>query len=232
MIKAVFFDLYGTLAKFHPAREDVQTQACQPFGFQVARDGLVRGYAVADEWMASTNASSTPVHAMSREQRAQFFAEYERLVLQGAGVNVDMETAGRVWDRVRQIPYGLVLFEDVIPALGDLKEHGLTLATLTNVPWPIQQMCDELGLSPYLDFALTSWEVGAGKPHPPIFLEGLKRAGVAPAEALMVGDSYRSDVQGALGVGIRPLLLDRDGVLPPVDECPKISNLTQVTGHL
>ena len=57
MTKAVFFDLYGTLARFHPPREEVQAQACEPFGFNVARDGLVQGYAVADEWMAKVNAA-------------------------------------------------------------------------------------------------------------------------------------------------------------------------------
>ena len=232
MIKAIFFDLYGTLVRFHPPREEIQTQACEPFGFTVTREGLVIGYTLADEWMARANASRKLVPQMAREERDRFFAEYERLVLRGAGVDVDLETAGRVWARVQEIPYGLAVFDDVLPVLDMLKLRGLTLGLLTNVGWNINTMCEELGLAPYLDIVVTSQEVGSGKPHPPIFLAGLERAGVEPAEALMVGDSYSSDVQGALGVGMQALLLDREGILDEVNDCPKIGGLMEILENI
>jgi len=228
----VFFDLYGTLARFHPPREEVQAQACEPFGFKVAKAGLVQGYAMADDWMARTNAGRTPLPKMSREQRRAFFAEYERLVLLGAGIQVDLETAGQVWARVRKIPYGLALFDDVLPTLEALKVHGLALGTISNTEWDIQETCRDLGLFPSLDFAITSWEVGKGKPHPPIFMAALERAGVRAPEALMVGDSYSSDIQGARGVGIQPLLLDREGIMAEISDCPKVSSLTEVAVYL
>ncbi len=232
MTKAVFFDLYGTLARFHPPIEEVQAQACEPFGFQVARDGLIQGYAMADEWMARTNAGNIPLPHMSTKQRGAFFAEYERLILLGAGIEVDLETAGKVWARVREIPYGLALFDDVLTTLDALKGRGLVLGTLSNTYWDIQEICRELGLFPSLDFAITSWEVGKGKPHAPIFLAALERAGVPASEALMVGDSYLSDIQGARGVGIRPLLLDREGTMTDINDCPKIHALSAVTDYL
>lgn len=232
MIKAVFFDFYGTLARFHPSREEVQAQACQPFGFNVTRDGLVQGYAVADEWMDETNASPKPLQRMTREERRNFFAEYERLVLLGDGLQVDLETAGKVWAAVRRIPYGLALFDDVLPTLDALKQRGLVLGTVSNVTLDFGQTSQELGLAPYLDLAITSGEVGKGKPHPPIFLAALERAGVQAPEALMVGDSYSSDIRGARGVGIKPLLLDREGILAHVDDCPRIRTLTQVQDYL
>lgn len=228
----MFFDLYGTLARFHPPREEVQARACEPFGFKVARDGLVQGYAVADEWMAKTNAGPMPLPQMTREQRASFFAEYERLVLLGAGIKVDTETAGKVWAAVRKIPYGLALFDDVLPTMDTLKRRGLILATLSNITEDIQALSQKLGLAPYLDFAITSWEVGKGKPHSPIFLAALERSGVPASEAIMVGDSYNSDVQGARGVGIRPLLLDREGIMTDIDDCTKIRALPEVMDYL
>ncbi|MSQ22466.1 MAG: HAD family hydrolase [Dehalococcoidia bacterium] len=232
VIKAVFFDLYGTLARFQPPREEVQARACEPFGFKVAKDGLVQGYAVADEWMAKTNASPLPLPKMNREQRAGFFAEYERLVLFGTGINVDLQTASQVWAAVRKIPYGLALFDDVLPTMDRLKWTGQILATLSNITEDIQALSHRLGLAPYMDFAITSWEVGKGKPHAPIFLAALERAGVPASEALMVGDSYSSDVQGARGVGIRPLLLDREGIITDIDDCTKIRALPEVMDHL
>ena len=232
MIKAVFFDLYGTLARFYPPREEIQTQACEAFGFTVTREGLVQGYTLADQLMSEVNASQAPVTQLVGEERAHFFAQYERLVLQGASVDVDLETAGRVWTKVQELPYGLALFDDVLPVLDMLKLRELTLGLLSNIGRDITELCEELGLTPYLHFAVTSQEAGSSKPYPPIFRLALKRAGVMPTEALHVGDSYFSDVQGARDVGINPLLLDREGVLDQVDDCPKISSLIEVLEHI
>ena len=49
------------------------------------------------------------------------------------------------------------------------------------------------------------------KPHAPIFQEALRRSGTEAADVVHVGDQITSDVQGAANVGIRPVLLDRDG---------------------
>ena len=232
MIKAVFLDFYNTLVHFSPMREEVQAQACRSFGIQASPDGLARGYALADAYMDSENAGDVPLARRSPEEQRRFFAEYERRVLQGAGVEVDLPTAGRIWEKVRQIPYGLALYDDVLPALDLLKLRELTLGVLSNIDRDMETLSQELGLGPYLDFTVTSGEVGRGKPHPPIFLTALERAGVEPRETLHVGDSYASDVVGSQGVGIHPLLLDRDGTQTHVTDCPRISSLMEVVEHL
>ena len=232
MIKAVFLDFYNTLVHFNPMREEVQAQACGSFGIQATTDGLARGYALADTFMDSENAGDVPLARRSPEEQRRFFAEYERLVLQGAGVVVDLPTAGRIWEKVRQIPYRLALYDDVLPALDLLKLRELTLGVLSNIDRDMETLSRELGLGPYLDFTVTSGQVGRGKPHPPIFLTALERASVEPREVLHVGDSYASDVVGARGVGIHPLLLDRDGTQAHVTDCPRISSLMEVVEHL
>jgi putative hydrolase of the HAD superfamily len=50
------------------------------------------------------------------------------------------------------------------------------------------------------------------KPHPSIFIEGLRRAGVTAAEAVMVGDSVPHDITGALRLGMRGVLVVRSGL--------------------
>ena len=47
-----------------------------------------------------------------------------------------------------------------------------------------------------------------------------------------MGDQLSSDVQGALAVGIRPVLLDRDGNHPRYRECPRIESLAELPGLL
>ena len=228
----MFFDLYGTLAGFNPPREQVQTQALESCGFTATKEGIARGYVGADDWMSQVNATDSPVPRLTGQARDRFFAEYQRLIMEGAGIKVDLDTAGRVWAAVRQIPYSFAAFDDTLPVMDMLKLRELTLGLISNIGRDVDEMCESLGLTPYLDFIVTSTEVGIGKPHPPVFLKALERAGVAPDEALHVGDSYRSDVQGARGVGIRPLLLDRDGVMTDVTDCPRIGSLMEVLDHL
>ncbi len=53
--------------------------------------------------------------------------------------------------------------------------------------------------------------VKAYKPHRELFEKALEISGCRPQEVLHVGDSLRSDVSGALAVGIQACLLDRKG---------------------
>ena len=55
MIKAVFLDMYGTLAGFEPSRFEVQSQACAEFGIELTPEGVPKGYAAADEYMSAQN---------------------------------------------------------------------------------------------------------------------------------------------------------------------------------
>ena len=210
----------------------MQAQACESFGLAVTRWGLVRGYLLADQWMSQVNAGETPVPQLAEGERAHFFTEYERLVLKGAGLEIDPETARRVWTKVHEIPHGLALFDDALPVLDILKRRKLTLGLLSNIGRDVNELGEELGLAPYLDFTVTYQEAGSSKPHPPMFLLALERAGVRPDEALHVGDSHLSDVQGARGVGIRPVLLDREGLMTHVDDCPRIESLMGVLDYL
>ena len=52
------------------------------------------------------------------------------------------------------------------------------------------------------------------KPHPSIFEAALTAAGVRADEALMVGDSLKADVEGALAAGLRAVWLRRAGDVP------------------
>ena len=231
MVKSVFFDMYNTLARFDPPMEELQQRVCGEFGFQVTKAGILKGYAVADDFMAVENARQ-PLAKRSREERRQFFGEYERLILQGAGVDVSRELGLDIFRALRKIPYGLVPFDDAIPCLKAVRGRGISVGLITNIYDDVWETCDKLGLSPYLDFVVTSQEVESEKPHPPIFRAALEKAGVEPAEALHVGDQYNADVVGAKGVGIKPLLIDRDGLLDHVNDCPKIHGLMEILEYL
>ncbi|MEE9217186.1 MAG: HAD family hydrolase [Anaerolineales bacterium] len=231
MITTVFFDLYNTLAGFQPSRYEIQSQALGDFGIQVTPKGILRGYALADAFMSEQNATK-PTRSLDRQERRDFFAEYERRVLEGAGVEVDRDKALDIWRRVREVPYGLTRFADVLPVLDALKREDLTLGLITNINQDGDELAGSLGLMSHLDFTLTSSEVGSEKPNPPIFLAALEKAGASPDEAVHVGDQLTSDIAGARSVGISPVLLDRDGNHVGYSEAPRIEGLAELPGVL
>lgn len=229
-VRAVTFDLFDTLARFWPPREEIQAQACRVLGIEVTHEGIDRGYALADAYMARENAGGLPVRMRSPEATAAFFAEYERLVLHGAGVEVDRATAWQVWQQVRLIRYDLALFDDVIPSLRRLKALGLALGIISNINRTGRDLLDSLGLEGIVDFAITSREAGAEKPHAPIFLAALRQSGTTAAETVHVGDQYASDIVGAEGAGMRPVLIDRYGTAPPVEGVTRVGSLEELAG--
>ena len=231
MIKAMFFDMYGTLAGFSPSRYEIQSRACADFGIQVTPEGILKGYAAADAYMSEENAVR-PMRLRDAAGRDQLLAEYQRRVLEGSGVTVTAQRALEIFRRVRQMPYSLAPFDDVAPVLEQLKARGLTLGLISNIDREGSELAESLGLTPYLDFTVTSSEANAEKPHPAIFRVALGKAGAEPEEAMHVGDQPTSDVEGALGAGISPVLVDRDGNHVGFDRCPRIESLLELPALL
>ena len=231
MITAVFFDLYNTLAGFRPSRYEIQSEALADFGISVTPEGILRGYYLADAFMSEQNATK-PVRSLDRDEQRVFFAEYERRVLRGAGVEVSQEQAWQIWRRIRKIDYGLALFDDTIPALNACRQMGLTVGLISNMNQSGDELADSMGLLPYIDLSITSHEVGAEKPNPLIFERALERAGARPERAVHVGDQITSDIAGAVNAGINAVLLDRDGNHKGYTAQPRITGLEELPALL
>ena len=61
---------------------------------------------------------------------------------------------------------------------------------------------DRSGLRDCFAHIVLSEEVGCQKPNPRIYEEALRMNGVSAEEAVMIGDSWNSDIQGAINAGI------------------------------
>jgi phosphoglycolate phosphatase len=100
------------------------------------------------------------------------------------------------------------VFEGVPQALERLRAAGLRLACVTNKPREFTHaLLERTGLLAQLDAAVAGDEVARRKPHPDLLLEACRRLGVAPAEALMLGDS-ENDVQAAHAAGCPCVLVE------------------------
>ena len=61
---------------------------------------------------------------------------------------------------------------------------------------------DKSGLRDCFAHIVLSEEVGCQKPNPRIYEEALRMNGISAEEAVMIGDSWNSDIQGAINAGI------------------------------
>ena len=231
MIKAVFLDFYGTLVRFDPPAEAIQAQACAAEGLTIATEAVARAYPSADAYMAQENARSL-VSKRPPLERDAFFTEYERRLLAAAGLAVSASVAAKVWQRVSEADKRLALYEDALPALDGLRGAGLVTGIISNIGRDLDSLVEGLGLRDRLDVWVGIADAGVGKPHAPIFEAALAKAGALAHEALHVGDQYDSDVVGATGAGMHPLLLDRGGSAPPPPGCPVVRSLREVLPHI
>jgi putative hydrolase of the HAD superfamily len=118
-------------------------------------------------------------------------------------------------------------FDDALPALEAARQRGLRLVVASNWDVSLPEVLQRVGLLDRLDAVVTSAEVGARKPDRRVFVEALRRAEVAPADALHVGDSLREDVEGARAAGVRAVLLARDH-RPGPPSVPTIASLAEL----
>jgi putative hydrolase of the HAD superfamily len=231
MIKAVFFDLYNTLVTYDPPREEIQARILKEFGIEASPQSLVRPITVADDFIYKEH-SRLPISKRSREETTALYIQYHGIVLKEAEIEASQELIGGILGKWMSFKLKMVLFDDVAPALTDLKKRGLVLGLISNVDRDVAPLYEELGLPAWFQVMVTSQEVGFNKPHPGIFQAALKEAGVKPEEAIYVGDQYEIDVVGANKAGMTGILLDRNGFFEETTDSPKIRSLSQVVEHL
>lgn len=109
------------------------------------------------------------------------------------------------------------LYDDTLPVLHRLRTLGIKTAIVSNTPWgsPAPLWHEEiarLGLSELVDTAVFCTDVGWRKPARQIFDFALGALGVAPHQALFIGDHPVWDIAGAQAVGMEAVLIDRQGM--------------------
>src|SRR5262249_23309735 len=115
-----------------------------------------------------------------------------------------------------EISENFELFEDVLPVLEELRRAELRLGLVSNGIRDLREFVVHHKLD--VDAVVGSRAHGYVKPHPTIFRAARQQRGVAPADAVMVGDSLEEDVEGARALGMRAILMDRDDRHQDVEE--------------
>ena len=209
MLRAVLFDVDFTL--FRPGPE------LGPEGYR--RVGERHGLTLDPDRYADARLAS--IEALSGERRLvhdeEVWVAFTETIIRGMGGEADGAHACAVdmvheWERHENFS----LYEDALPVLDELRAHGIKIGLITNGQRDLDEFVVHHALE--VDAMVGSKAHGRIKPHPSIFEAALADLGVGPAEVVMVGDSYEDDIEGARALGIRAILLDRDGLHPEEEE--------------
>ncbi len=130
----------------------------------------------------------------------------------------------REWERHENF----FLYDDALPALEVLRAHGLRLGLVSNGQRDLDEFARHHGLD--VDVCVGSMRHGRVKPHRSIFEAALRSLDAAPEDAAMVGDNYADDIAGARALGMRAILVDREGL--HVDEPDRIDTLLALPAAL
>jgi HAD superfamily hydrolase (TIGR01549 family) len=207
MTQAVFFDVDFTLIYPGPTFRGEGYQAfCARYSMDVDPAKFERGVASA----------SPLLHNPGDTYDAEVFIAYTRHIIEqmgGSGPRID-ECAREIyleWAACRHFE----LYDDVPPVLRQLAAAGVRIGLISNTHRCLASFQSHFELQGLISATVSSSEHGLMKPHPSIFSAALQLLDVAAADAMMVGDSLRQDVEGALGVGMRAVLLNRGDTAAP-----------------
>lgn len=133
--------------------------------------------------------------------------------LRRAGLVSAFEEAGEDIDKVEQAMIhffaarnAVIPYDDVLPGLLRLKGRVL-LGSISNGNADLQA----IGLAHHFAASVAAHQLGCAKPDPAIFRAACDALGVAPHEAVYVGDDVLLDVKGAQQAGLRAVWLNRTG---------------------
>lgn len=175
MLKALLFDLDGTLADTDPLHLLAWREVFRPYGLKV------------DPAFYRERISGRLNPEIVRDLLGLEGEEAERLIAAKEA-------------RFRELAQDLEPTPGLLPLLERIREKGLTWGVVTNAPKEnARHVLKALGLKPPL--LVLAEEVGRGKPDPLPYQLALGRLGVAPEEALAFEDSP-SGVRSAVGAGI------------------------------
>jgi len=190
LIRAIVFDLDNTLTDFMKMKEDAINAAIGGMidaGLRTARDAV-----------------RARIDAIYQEQGLEYQRVFDELLESELGhIDPKILASGIVaYRRARES--ALVLYPHVHMTLLELTKRGIRLGVVSDAPqaqvW--LRLCS-LSLQHVFDAVVTFDDTGERKPSAAPFLKVLEKLGVAPAEAMMIGDWAERDVVGGKSLGMK-----------------------------
>jgi HAD superfamily hydrolase (TIGR01509 family) len=208
--EAVLFDAGDTLIRLSGSGETLLHRAAASLGV----DGLDAD-AAARVWRRVLDRSGTAEELakgrdLSNTRHREVWVDLygtagcERLVPGLSEALYDLTVSAESWEA----------FPDTLPTLKALRERGLRIGIVSDTGFDLRPAMDLLGLSPYVNTVVMSYQYGVCKPAATVFLTACDQLQVDPERTLMVGDNPLTD-SGAVAAGMYVFLLPRPAKTGP-----------------
>lgn len=198
MIRGVLFD-WGDTLFYAPDAAQVMLEAAFERGVRLELDEARRMW--DDIWVRGKQPEEL---AKGRDLSPEAHREVWTSLLRAADV-VAPGLAERLYERVLD-PEQWLPYPDTASTLRALKDRGMKVGIVSDVPKELRPSFERHGLAGFVDAFVLSYTHGAQKPEPRLFRRACELLGVAPRETVMVGDHPFTDGGAALA-GVTVLIL-------------------------
>ena len=205
-VKAVTFDVGGTLIEPWPSVGHAYAEVAQRHGVEVEPDVVtgqfVKAWQARGDFAYTKDAWATIVDqsfdglTTTLPSRTFFDELYDEFA------------TSKPW----------FIYPDVIASLAALKIRKMRMAVISNWDDRLRMLLESLELAHEFEVIIVSAEVGFTKPSPEIFQAAVEALQLPPAQILHVGDSEIEDHHGAQAAGFQSRWLCRDAA-EPIGNC-------------
>jgi putative hydrolase of the HAD superfamily len=194
-IKAVLFDMYGTLLFEEGGLSFRYAEMARRAGLDVEAFTQARGLSMEK---AMTGAIPDGI-------------ERAKVILKEMGLEYTDQAARRLAKAEEEARFPAVhLYPSTIPTLRALRKAGYRLGLISDCTYLWRPILQRMGLERRFDAITLSCEAGMTKPHPRMYLDSCELLGVKPEECVFVGDGGSNELQGARSLNIVAVLIDQE----------------------
>jgi putative hydrolase of the HAD superfamily len=225
--RAVFFDVDFTLIYPGPMfRGEGYRAFAERYGMEIDPSKFAQAVAGAAPLLDGPE---------ERPYADEIFIVYTRRIIEGmGGVGPNLDACAIEIYREWAACHHFELYDDVPEVLREIAAAGFRIGLISNSHRCLASFQAHFELQGLISATVSSSEHGFMKPHPSIFSAALTLIDVRPDEAVMVGDSFKHDVEGAIRAGMRGVLLHRGDTptAPGRAEVPVIRSLRELPNLL
>ena len=178
----IIFDVFGTLVKIGERRSP---------------------YRKLIKWLKENGRQPKPDDAKFIMSQNLSFTELVKLL----GINIPDQLLQELEHDLNDELQSIVLYEDTLSTLEELKELGFRLALCSNLAMPYGKVVSSL--LPNIDTYAWSYEVGAIKPESQIYQYLIDQLECRAKDVLFIGDTPLADYSGPNEFGMSARLIDR-----------------------
>lgn len=189
-IRAVIFDLYGTLVPEFPAEEFYATvdHMAMTLGAPVE--------AFRDEWNRTAPLRQTGAYATMEDNVRAICVEVGVADASDDHIGVALKPRAEMYERWFHPRHG------AIETLTELRARAFPLGLISMCAPDTPAMWHASAFARLVDVEVFSSEVGLRKPEPAIYRYAYERLAVGPAECLYCGDGAYRELSGAAELGM------------------------------